>query len=113
MFIDVEQAASMALMAAAYLDDAAPVRSRQVSAAKAYVGAACRRIAQACVQIHGAIGITDELALGRYFKRAAAIQASFGTTNYHLSRYRQLGAALQGGSTEAMPPSVAVRCDAP
>jgi alkylation response protein AidB-like acyl-CoA dehydrogenase len=92
MFIDLEQAASMALMAAAHLDDAAPVRALHVSAAKGYVGAACRRIAQACVQIHGAIGVTDELALGRYFKRAAAIQASFGSTNYHLGRYRRLKA---------------------
>jgi alkylation response protein AidB-like acyl-CoA dehydrogenase len=93
MFIDVEQAASMALMAAAHLDEAAPVRALHVSAAKGYVGAACRRIAQACVQIHGAIGVTDELALGRYFKRAAAIQASFGSTNHHLARYRRLKAA--------------------
>jgi len=90
MFIDVEQAASMALMAASYLDDAAPARALHVSAAKAHIGAACRRVAQSCVQIHGAIGVTDELALGRYFKRAAAIQASFGTTNYHLARYRSL-----------------------
>jgi alkylation response protein AidB-like acyl-CoA dehydrogenase len=92
MFIDVEQAASMALMAASYLDAAAPLRALHVSAAKAYVGAACRRVAQACVQIHGAIGITDELALGRYFKRSTAIQASFGTTNHHLARYRRLKA---------------------
>jgi alkylation response protein AidB-like acyl-CoA dehydrogenase len=92
MFIDVEQAASMALMAAAHLDEAAASRALHVSAAKGYVGAACRRIAQACVQIHGAIGVTDELALGRYFKRAAAIQASFGSTNHHLARYRRLKA---------------------
>jgi alkylation response protein AidB-like acyl-CoA dehydrogenase len=92
MFMDVEQAASMALMAASHLDDSAPVRALHVSAAKAHVGAACRRIAQACVQIHGAIGVTDELALGRYFKRATAIQASFGTTNHHFARYRQLKA---------------------
>jgi alkylation response protein AidB-like acyl-CoA dehydrogenase len=90
MFMDVEQAASMALMAASHLDDSAPVRALHVSAAKAHVGAACRRIAQACVQIHGAIGVTDELALGRYFKRATAIQASFGTTNHHFARYRKL-----------------------
>ncbi len=71
MFMEVEQARSMTMMATLKLGEAERARSRAVSAAKAYVGKACRFVGQNAVQTHGGIGLTDELALSHYFKRAA------------------------------------------
>lgn len=93
MFMEVEQARSMTMMATLKLDAPAAERARAVSAAKAYVGKACRSVGQNAVQTHGGIGLTDELALSHYFKRAAMIESQFGSVDYHLARYEALAAA--------------------
>lgn len=93
MFMEVEQARSMTMMATLKLDEDAKARSRAVSAAKAYVGKACRFVGQNAVQTHGGIGLTDELALSHYFKRAAMIESQLGSIDYHLARYEALAAA--------------------
>jgi alkylation response protein AidB-like acyl-CoA dehydrogenase len=48
---------------------------------------ACRFIGQAAVQIHGGMGMTEELAVGHYFKRATVIEGLFGPVDHHLRRY--------------------------
>ncbi len=88
MFMEVEQAVSMTLMATLRLDDAD--RSKHVSAAKAKIGTACKFVGQNAVQIHGGIGISNELAIGHYFKRATMIEGQFGSVDYHLQRYESL-----------------------
>jgi alkylation response protein AidB-like acyl-CoA dehydrogenase len=61
-----------------------------VSAAKVQVARACRFIGQQAVQIHGGIGMTDELALSHYFRRATMIEAQFGSVEHHLRRFQRL-----------------------
>jgi alkylation response protein AidB-like acyl-CoA dehydrogenase len=84
MFMEVEQAASMTLMATLRLDD--PERARWVSQAKAKVNRGARALGQAAVQIHGGIGITTELAAGHYFKRLSIIETQYGDTDWHMAR---------------------------
>ncbi len=90
MFMEVEQAASMTLMATLKLDLPDADRKAAVSAAKAKVGKGLRFTGQSAVQIHGGIGITDELSIGHYFKRATIIEGQFGSTDHHLARFETL-----------------------
>ncbi len=90
MFMEVEQAASMTLMATLKLDLHDAERKAAVSQAKAKVGKGLKFTGQSAVQIHGGIGITDELAIGHYFKRATMIEGQFGSVDHHLARFEQL-----------------------
>lgn len=90
MFVKAQQAAAMSQMAALSLAEAADDGARSVAAAKAFVGEACREVGQSALQLHGAMGITDELDISHYFKRAVAIESQFGSSDYHLSRFQQL-----------------------
>lgn len=85
MFMEAEQAASMALMATLKLPDPAAV-----SMAKAKIGKGLTLSGQEAIQIHGGMGMTDELAIGHYFKRATMIESQFGNTDWHLGRYEAL-----------------------
>jgi alkylation response protein AidB-like acyl-CoA dehydrogenase len=90
MFIQHEQAVSMTYMATLKLDQPAAERAKAVSAAKAFVGKACRFVGQNAVQTHGGIALTNELALSHYFKRAAMIESELGPVDWHLARYQAL-----------------------
>ena len=90
MFMEVEQAASMTLMATLKLDLPDAERKAAVSQAKAKVGKGLRFTGQSAVQIHGGIGITDELSIGHYFKRATMIENQFGSVDHHLARFERL-----------------------
>ena len=79
-----------AYLAVLNLDAEPDVRARAVSAAKATVGRAARFIGQNAVQLHGGMGMTEELAIGHYFKRLTALQYEFGSTDYHRARYAKL-----------------------
>ena len=86
MFIELEQSRSilmMALMAA----EAGEELARPVSAAKSRIGRAMRRVGQEAIQLHGGIGVTDELDVGHYVKRLTAIETLFGNTDFHLHRF--------------------------
>ena len=91
MFIQVEQAVSMTYMSTIKVDDADVVeRAKAVSAAKVQIGRACRFVGQNAIQLHGGMGMTDEMAIGHYFKRATIIESLFGSVDHHLRRYEQL-----------------------
>jgi alkylation response protein AidB-like acyl-CoA dehydrogenase len=90
MHIELEQASAAVLLAVLHLTDDPVVRARSVSAAKATVGRAARFIGQQSVQLHGGMGMTEELAIGHYFKRLTAMQYEFGTTDHHVGRYAEL-----------------------
>lgn len=90
MYMELEQAVAAAYLAVLNLDADAQIRARAVSAAKATAGRAARFIGQNAVQLHGGMGMTEELAIGHYFKRLTALQYEFGTTAAHLSRYAEL-----------------------
>jgi alkylation response protein AidB-like acyl-CoA dehydrogenase len=64
-----------------------------VSAANASIGRGARLTGQNAVQLHGGMGMTEELAIGHYFKRLTAVQYEFGSTDYHLARYAELARA--------------------
>ncbi|WP_310448835.1 acyl-CoA dehydrogenase family protein [Sulfuritalea sp.] len=88
MVIATEQARSMATLAAVRVDSTdAAERSRAVAAARAYIGAQARLVGQQAVQLHGGMGVVDELNVGHYFKRLTVIGLSFGDTDYHLGRF--------------------------
>jgi alkylation response protein AidB-like acyl-CoA dehydrogenase len=87
MFMEVEQAKSILLMAAMAMDHAGGYAPRELSAAKSRVGKAARKVSQESVQIHGGIGVTDELDVGHYFKRLTSIQYLFGSTDWHTRRF--------------------------
>jgi alkylation response protein AidB-like acyl-CoA dehydrogenase len=86
----VEQIMSMTLMATLKLDLPAAERKAMVSLAKAKVSRSAKFVGQNAVQTHGGIGITQELAIGHYFKRATMIEGQFGSADWHLDRYEQL-----------------------
>jgi alkylation response protein AidB-like acyl-CoA dehydrogenase len=87
MFVELEQARSILLMAAMEMDRLDNRAAKALSAAKSRIGKAARLIGQESIQIHGGIGVTDELDVGHYFKRLTAIQFSFGSTDYHTMRF--------------------------
>ncbi|CAN5262142.1 acyl-CoA dehydrogenase family protein [soil metagenome] len=90
MFIEVEQAVSMTYMATIKLDESDDERAKAASAAKVRIGRACKFVGQNAIQIHGGMGMTDELAIGHYFKRASIIEGLFGSVDHHLKRYESL-----------------------
>jgi alkylation response protein AidB-like acyl-CoA dehydrogenase len=88
MFIHAEQSRSITLLAAARFEEATPEeRRRYVSAAKARVGQAARSVGQEAVQIHGGMGVTDELPAAHMFKRLTLINTTFGDVDHHLGRF--------------------------
>ena len=90
MFLEVEQAVSMTLMATLKLDEKPLDRAKAVSAAKIKIAKACKAVGQGAVQIHGGMGITTELATGHFFKRATMIEGQFGSMDHHLARFEAL-----------------------
>lgn len=92
MFIECQLARSIVLMAAMKLDSeiCAAEKAKAVSAAKSRVGKAIRLVGQEAVQLHGGIGITDELDVGHLFKRVTAIETLFGNTDFHTRRFASL-----------------------
>lgn len=91
MHLQLELVRSAALLACQSLDGDPAARARAASAARVTVALACRFIGQNAVQIHGGMGMTDDLAIGHYFKRATVIERSFGSENFHLARRGRLG----------------------
>ena len=93
MLITLEQARSMAIRAAAQVDlqgDAAE-RARVVSGAKIKVADAARLISQEAVQLHGGMGMTEELKVSHTFRRLTMAAQRFGDADHHLARYAALG----------------------
>lgn len=88
MAIAIEQARSAAYFAAARVQEADPVERRKaVSAAKALVGRSGCFVGQQAVQLHGGMGMTDELAVGHYFKRLTCIDMTWGNAEHHTELY--------------------------
>ena len=90
MHMELEQAVAAVYLAVLNLDAEPAIRARAVSAAKATIGRAARFVGQNAVQLHGGMGMTEELAIGHYFKRLTAIQYEFGSTDHHVARYAEL-----------------------
>lgn len=88
MLSHVEQARSMVYLAASRCESTdSAERSAALSATKVIVGQAARFVGQQAVQLHGGMGVTDELGVSHYFKRLLAVATRFGSTEAHLERY--------------------------
>ena len=88
MFMQLEQARSMATLAAVKVGSADAVeRRRTVSAAKARIGQAMKYVGQQAVQLHGGMGVTNELPAAHHFKRLTMIELTLGDTDHHLARF--------------------------
>lgn len=90
MFMAHEQSKSMIYMAALRSLEGRAAARKAVSAVKVQIGKAGRKIGQEAVQLHGGMGMTDELNVGYYFKRLTAIDALFGNVDFHLARYARV-----------------------
>ena len=88
MFMEHEQAKSLLYMAAIRMseDDEAGAR-KAISALKVQVGKGGRFVGQSAIQLHGGMGMTDELNVGHYFKRLTSIETLFGNVDHHLKKY--------------------------
>lgn len=94
MFAAVEASRSMLLLAALQADNPVPAeRARAVSAAKVAISERARYVAQQGVQLHGGVGMTEELDIGHYFRRLTLFQHAFGGSDHHLQRFGTLRAA--------------------
>ena len=91
MLIQKELAISMAHVAAQALSDSdQQERSRKLSAAKYMMAKAARYVGQQAIQLHGGMGMTEELVVGDYFKRLMALGSLLGDGGWHLNRYGEL-----------------------
>ena len=90
MFIQLEQSVSMTYMANIKLGDDDAERAKAISSAKVQIGRACKFVGQNAIQLHGGMGMTNEMAIGHYFKRATMIESLFGSVDHHLARYEAL-----------------------
>lgn len=88
MFIELEQSRSMVIMASVKVDsDNAQDRARAISAAKIYLAKAATLIAQQAVQLHGGIGVTEELDVGHYFRQLTSFCLLHGDTESQFRRF--------------------------
>jgi hypothetical protein len=91
MAMQCDEARSIALRAALMADAEPVARSRAASGAKAKIGKSARFVAEQAVQLHGAMGVTEELDIGSYFKRLLAFDTLFGGSAHHYRRHAALG----------------------
>jgi hypothetical protein len=91
MAMQCDEARSMALRAALMADAEPVARGRAASGAKAKIGRCARFVAEQSVQLHGAMGVTEELDIGSYFKRLLAFDTLFGGSAHHYRRHAALG----------------------
>jgi alkylation response protein AidB-like acyl-CoA dehydrogenase len=100
MVIEYEQAKSMASLACSAVDTERDpfARSRIVSAAKVRIADACRRVSQESIQLHGGMGMRDELKVSHTFRRLTAIAQQFGDADHHLERFAFLSDRREGGA---------------
>jgi alkylation response protein AidB-like acyl-CoA dehydrogenase len=95
MAMHCDEARSIALRAAVMADAEPIARGRAASGAKAKIGKSARFVAEQSVQLHGAMGVTEELDIGSYFKRLLAFDTLFGGSAHHYRRHAALGARTQ------------------
>lgn len=91
LLLEIEQARSAVINAAAALDAGRVARERALSAAKMSIGRIGALVAEECIQLHGGIGMTWELPLAHYAKRLVMIDHQLGDEDHHLQRYIALG----------------------
>ncbi len=87
MFMEYEQSVSMTYMVNMKLTEDQKSRAKAASGAKVQIGKSGRFVGQQAVQLHGGMGMTEELNVGHYFKRLTMIDTQFGNVDHHLRRF--------------------------
>ena len=87
MFMEYEQSVSMTYMVNLKLHEEYSERRKAASGAKVQICKAAKFIGQSAIQLHGGMGMTDELNVGHYFKRLSMIESLFGNIDHHLKKY--------------------------
>ena len=89
MFVEVQETRSILYRGMALLESAPAERQRAISAAKVVAGNAAKFVGAQGIQLHGGIGMTEEYAVGHYYKKLIAFEKRFGDTEFHITRYLQ------------------------
>jgi alkylation response protein AidB-like acyl-CoA dehydrogenase len=92
MYIQTETARSMAYVASMSLSGEANERTRSISAAKAQIGKSAKFVGYQAVQLHGGMGVSEELDIGHHYIRLTMLNQLFGDTAFHLRRFAAAGA---------------------
>ena len=87
MFMETEVCKSLLYKAMLECDSKQDTKSKSVSALKYQIGNSGRLVSQEAVQLHGGMGVSDEMLIGHYLKKLVAIDALFGNSDYHLNKY--------------------------
>ncbi len=90
MFIKTEEMKSLACMINLNFQKDEYTRKKAISSAKIYVGTSGRNFGEEAIQLHGGMGVTQEMAISHYFKRLTAIDLSFGNADYHFDRFDEI-----------------------
>ena len=90
MFIESEVCKSLLFKAMLECESNEDTKNKSVSALKVQLGLSGKLVAQDAVQLHGGMGVSDEMSIGHYLKKLIAVDALFGNSNYHLNKYSQL-----------------------
>ncbi len=90
MFMEIELARSATYLATLKIGAPPQERALAASVAKVTVGNACRFVGQNAIQLHGGMGMTDDVAVSHYFKRATVMEREFGGVDFHLARHAAL-----------------------
>lgn len=96
MHIAIEESRALLAAARASLGQSTPERQAAVAAAKYKLGVSARYVAEQSVQLHGAMGMTDELAVSHHFKRLLLAESLFGDCDFQLARFRAAGGGVPG-----------------
>jgi alkylation response protein AidB-like acyl-CoA dehydrogenase len=96
MHIAIEESRALLAVARASLGQHVLQRTAAVAAAKYKLGQAARMVGEQALQLHGAMGMTDELAVSHYFKRLLSADALFGDCDFQLARFRAAGGSVPG-----------------
>ena len=90
MFVETEITKSLLIKATLQLDSKDAEASKTISALKVQVGKAGKYIGQQAVQLHGGMGVSNEMSIGHYLKRFTVIDSMFGNTQHHINKYSSL-----------------------
>ena len=90
MFMEYEQSKSLLYMATMKHAEKSEDSKKSISGLKYQIGKASKFIGQQAIQIHGGMGVTDELNIGHFFKRLTTIGTIFGNQDFHLKRYSEI-----------------------
>jgi alkylation response protein AidB-like acyl-CoA dehydrogenase len=87
MFIETEQTRSLLMKATQEMADGNQHARKTIHGLKVMVGSAGKFVGESAVQLHGGMGVTEELRVGHYFKRLSIINLLFGNDDYHLNEF--------------------------